>query len=71
VLSLRRVCGEDPSELKCAEASDDVATVSLLTVLEPGTYYAVVDGAGPKAEGSFTLRWDGAEEPAKGRKPAR
>jgi hypothetical protein len=71
VLSLRRVCGEDPSELKCAEASDDAATVSLLTVLEPGTYYAVVDGAGPKAEGSFTLRWDGAEETPKGRKPAR
>jgi hypothetical protein len=70
VLSLRRVCNEDPSELKCAEASDD-ATVSLMTVLEPGTYYAVVDGAGPKAEGSFTLRWDGAEESPKGRKPAR
>jgi len=71
VLSLRRVCSEDPSELKCAEAPDDASPVSLMTVLEPGTYYAVVDGAGPKAEGAFTLRWDGAEESPKGRKPAR
>ena len=71
VLSLRRVCSEDASELKCAEASDDAATVSLMTVLEPGAYYAVVDGAAPKAEGPFTLRWDGAEESLKGQKPAR
>jgi hypothetical protein len=71
VLSLRRVCSEDPSELKCAEAPDDTSPVSLMTVLEPGTYYAVVDGAGPKAEGAFTLRWDGAEEAPRGRKPAR
>ena len=71
VLSLRRVCSEDASELKCAEASDDVSTVSLMTVLDPGTYYAVVDGAGPKAEGPFTLRWEGAEESQKGRKTAR
>jgi len=71
VLSLRRVCSDDPSELKCAEASDDAATVSLVSVLEPGLYYAVVDGAAPKAEGAFALRWEGAEERAKGRKAAR
>jgi hypothetical protein len=45
--------------------------VSLVTVLDPGTYYAVVDGAGPKAQGPFTLRWEGVEEGPKGRKPAR
>jgi hypothetical protein len=68
---LRRVCSEDPSELKCAEASDDASTVSLMTVVDPGTYYAVVDGVGPKAQGPFTLRWEGADGTTKGRKPAR
>ena len=71
VLSLRRVCSEDPSELKCAEASDDASTVSLMTMVDPGTYYAVVDGVGPKAQGPFTLRWEGADGSAKARKPAR
>ena len=71
VLSLRRVCSEDPSELKCAEASDDASTVTLMTVLDPGTYYAVVDGVGPKAQGPFTLRWEGAEGGSKARKPSR
>jgi hypothetical protein len=71
VLSLRRVCSEDPSELKCAEATDDASTVSLMTVLDQGTYYAVVDGAGPKAQGPFTLRWEAAEASAKSRKPPR
>ena len=33
VLSLRRVCSEDTSEVKCAEAPDDASAVSLLTVL--------------------------------------
>jgi len=71
VLSLRRVCSEDPSELKCAEASDDASTVSLMTILDPGTYYAVVDGVGPKAQGAFTLRWEGSDGGSKARKPAR
>jgi hypothetical protein len=71
VLSLRRVCAEDGSELKCAEASDDASTATLVTVLDPGTYYAVVDGAGPKAQGPFTLRWEGVEENPKVGKPAR
>jgi hypothetical protein len=64
VLSLRRACADDASELKCAESSDDTS-VSLTAVLEPGTYYAVVDGASSKALGAFTLRWDGAEDPGK------
>jgi hypothetical protein len=64
VLSLRRTCADDASEVKCAESSDD-ATVSLTAMLEPGTYYAVVDGASTKAQGPFSLRWDGAEEAAK------
>jgi len=71
VVSLRRVCAEDGSEVKCAEASDDASTAALVTVLDPGTYYAVVDGAGPKAQGPFTLRWEGVEENTKARKPAR
>jgi hypothetical protein len=71
LVSLRRVCSEDTSELKCAEASDDASTVSLMTVLDAGTYYAVVDGVGPKAQGAFTLRWEGADTAAKARKPAR
>ncbi|HKQ68289.1 MAG TPA: hypothetical protein VJT73_03080, partial [Polyangiaceae bacterium] len=66
-LSLRRVCSDDASEVKCAEAADDAGKIQLQAVLEPGTYFAVVDGAGPKAEGPFTLRVDGFEEPKRSR----
>lgn len=74
VLSLRKVCADDASEVKCAESSDDTS-VSLTAVLDPGTYYAVVDGATTKSQGPFTLRWEAAEEAGQkatgARKPAR
>ena len=53
---MRRVCADDASEVKCAEASDDRVMCSSRRTLEPGTYYAVVDGAGGSSEGPFTLR---------------
>jgi len=62
LVSLRRVCADDATEVKCAEAGEDPGRVIVQTVLDPGAYYAVVDGAGNKAEGSFTLRLDGFEE---------
>jgi Bacterial pre-peptidase C-terminal domain len=71
VLSLRRACGDDTSEIKCAEGTDAVSTVVVTTVLEPGTYYAVIDGTTPKAQGAFTLRWEASEESPKPRNPTR
>jgi len=59
VLSLRRVCSDDATEVKCAEASDDAGRAQINVVLDPGTYFAVVDGAGTRAEGAFTLRIEG------------
>ena len=41
-------------------ASDDSGRAQINAVLDPGTYYAVVDGAGSRAEGAFTLRVEGA-----------
>jgi hypothetical protein len=59
VLSLRRVCSDDATEVKCVESSDDSGKAQIHSVLEPGTYFAVVDGAGTRAEGTFTLRVEG------------
>src|SRR5262249_50357390 len=56
VLSVRRTCADDSTEVKCAEASDDGARASVLMTLDPGTYYAVVDGSGSGSEGAFALR---------------
>src|SRR5690349_19902033 len=58
VLSLRRVCADDSTEVKCAEPGEAPTHIQLQTVLEAGTYFAVVDGSGPRAEGAFTLTLD-------------
>jgi hypothetical protein len=58
VLSLRKSCGDPAeSELECrgGEASD---RAELAAVLDPGTYYAVVDGWSTAEQGRFTLRAD-------------
>ena len=56
VLSVRRACADDATEIKCAEASDDGARAAIQTTLDPGSYYAVVDGSGSGSEGAFALR---------------
>jgi hypothetical protein len=56
VLSVRRACADDATEVKCAEASDDGGRAIVQTTLDPGTYFAVVDGAGSGSEGAYTLR---------------
>jgi hypothetical protein len=68
VLSVRRVCADDATEVKCVEANDDPSHLQLQTVLEPGTYYAVVDGSGSKSEGAFNLRLDGFEDSGRPRR---
>jgi hypothetical protein len=59
VLSLRRACSEDATEVKCAQDNDDGGRAQIQAVLDPGTYFAVVDGAASRAEGSFALRIEG------------
>ena len=56
-LTIRRTCSDDAHELACV-ADVDGKGGSLRVSLEPGTYYAVVDGIGVKSEGAFTLRLD-------------
>jgi len=58
VLSLRRACADDATEVKCAEAGDDPARAVVQAALDPGTYYAVVDGSGSGSAGTYTLRLD-------------
>ena len=56
-LTIRRTCSDDAHELACVADVDGKGT-SVRVSLEPGTYYAVVDGIGVKSEGAFTLRLD-------------
>jgi hypothetical protein len=59
VISLRRNCVDDTTELTCAQANDDAGRAQAQAVLDPGTYYAVVDGVGARSEGPFQIRLDG------------
>ena len=43
VLSVRRACADDATEVKCAEAIDDGSRALVQATLDPGTYFAVVD----------------------------
>jgi len=70
VLSLRRVCMDPPGstsgragEITCNNDSDDSHHSRIETVLEPGTYFVVVDGYGPNQEGPFTLEYKGTPTP--------
>lgn len=70
VLSLRKVC-QDPQgsvsgragEMTCNNDSDDSHHARIETVLEPGTYFIVVDGYGPTQEGPFTLEYKATPVP--------
>jgi hypothetical protein len=59
VISLRRNCADDATELTCAQANDDAGHAQVQAVLDPGAYYAVVDGVGTRAEGPFQIRLEG------------
>ena len=61
VLSLRRSCADDASEIRCADQADDATPVQLQAVLDPGTYYVVVDGSGNRSEGAFKLKIEGVK----------
>lgn len=54
VVSLRRDCVADRVEMKCDSGNDDTPA-TLEALLDPGTYYVVVDGASAGEEGSFTV----------------
>jgi hypothetical protein len=60
LLSLRRACSEDATEVKCTQANDEGGRAQINQVLDPGTYFAVVDGVVSRAEGAFTLRIESA-----------
>jgi hypothetical protein len=59
VLSVRRACADDATEVKCAESNDDGSRVLVQTTLDSGTYFAVVDGAGSGSEGGYVLSLEG------------
>jgi hypothetical protein len=56
VVSVRRACADDATEVKCAEATEDGGQAVVQVTLDPGSYYAVVDGAGSGSAGGFTLQ---------------
>ena len=66
VLSLRKACHDPPGatsgragELTCNNDSDDNHHSRIETVLEPGSYFLVVDGYGVGQEGPFTVEYKG------------
>ncbi len=60
VVSVRRDCLDDASEVGCAAAPFESLIVG---PLDPGTYYVVVDGATAEASGDFTVS---AQPPSEG-----
>jgi hypothetical protein len=56
VLSIRRTCADESSEVQCAGGSEGATHVQIKRSIPTGTYYAVVDGAGASSGGAFTLR---------------
>jgi hypothetical protein len=60
-LAIRRTCGDAPGsapELGCeGDSGDSGRRITLERTLEPGTYYAVVDGQSPTDQGAFTLEY--------------
>jgi hypothetical protein len=71
VVSLRRACADDTTELGCAQAGEDGGRAQAQAVLDPGVYYAVIDGVGSSAGGPFLLRLDGFDPNARGPEPSR
>ena len=54
LISLRRSCDQDASEIKCERGIPGGLT-TMSTALAAGTYYVVVDGIGENSEGNYTL----------------
>lgn len=59
-LALRRTCGDAPGaapELTCVGDPEGGRRTGMELTLDPGTYYAVVDGLSPSDQGPFTLEY--------------
>jgi hypothetical protein len=55
-LSIRRSCADSiGTEVACESDADSAHQLSIERTLEPGTYYALVDGQSPTDQGAFTL----------------
>ena len=62
VLAIRRACGSGPragnnSDIQCNMRADDTHHTRLDLMLDPGTYYVVVDGHGALQSGPFSLTY--------------
>jgi len=55
VLHLRTDCGDDASEILCADDTVDNHHALAVRTLAPGDYFVVVDGFGEDSEGRFVL----------------
>jgi hypothetical protein len=55
VLHVRRACGDEQSEIACAESGSSAGDASLAGVWEPGTYSIFADGRDRDATGRYTL----------------
>jgi hypothetical protein len=58
LLSFRKACADPTSEATCSMGYGPAMRVVANRVLEPGTWYVIVDGRGAKNEGDFSLRVD-------------
>lgn len=69
VLSVRKSClesdtaGVAASELECHTADSDAGDIETEAVLDPGTYFVLVDGRSPSSAGPFTLEYGSARLP--------
>ena len=58
VLSIRRTCGRQASEIGCSLGHPAGSDARLRELLEPGTYYAIVEGLEPSVGGDYSLQID-------------
>jgi len=58
VLTIRKGCSDPNSEMGCATSYGPGSRVVVSRMLEPGTYYLIVDGRGAKAEGDYNVHLD-------------
>jgi hypothetical protein len=62
LLSLRKSCGDASGvsggvQLACSAEVDRARATTLVTTLDAGSYWVVVDGQSPNDQGAFTLRY--------------
>jgi len=62
VIAIRRACvdpprGQNATDLQCNMRPDDTHHVRLDLMLDPGSYYVIVDGHGQAQSGSYTLSY--------------